>query len=186
MKFDIKALSLSDVKLIYSASIRDVRGYFVETYVKQDFASAGVMDEFVQDNQSLSAAAGTVRGLHFQINPFAQAKLIRVLRGKILDVAVDLRRFSPTFGKSLTVELGAADGKQLYIPVGFAHGFCTLEPNTEVFYKVSNIYSSAHDRGLNWADPTLGIQWPVERGNAVLSDKDKAHPMLNALPAYFE
>jgi dTDP-4-dehydrorhamnose 3,5-epimerase len=186
MKLDVLPSSLPDVKLIRTKRIADGRGYFVETYVNQDFAAAGIMDEFVQDNQSFSVAAGTIRGLHFQIRPFAQSKLLRVLRGKIFDVVVDLRRYSSTFGKHLTVELSAEDGQQLFVPVGFAHGFCTLVPNTEVFYKVGSMYSAPHDRGLNWADPTLGIHWPVNESEAILSDKDRALPMLSALPAYFE
>jgi dTDP-4-dehydrorhamnose 3,5-epimerase len=186
MNFDVLSLSLPDVKLIRTRRIADGRGYFAETYVDQDFAAMGIVDEFVQDNQSFSVAAGTIRGLHFQIPPFAQSKLLRVLRGKIFDVVVDLRRSSPTFGKHLTVELNAEDGHQLFVPVGFAHGFCTLKSNTEVFYKVGNIYSSPHDRGLNWADPGLGINWPVKESEAILSDKDRVHPMLSALPAFFE
>ena len=186
MKLEVKSLAVPDVKLIYCSSITDARGHFAETYVVRDFKTAGVTDNFVQDNQSFSVAVGTVRGLHFQIHPFAQAKLIRVLRGKILDVAVDLRRSSATFGRHVAVELSANDGKQLYIPVGFAHGFCTLVPDTEVFYKVSSVYSAAYDRGLNWADPQLGIHWPVGSADAVLSDKDLALPMLSAVPAYFE
>ena len=185
MKLDVLPLSLPDVKLIRTKRIADVRGYFAEAYVHRDFAAAGIADEFVQDNQSFSIAAGTVRGLHFQIPPFAQAKLVRVLRGKILDVVVDLRRASATFGKHLTVDLSAENGDQLFVPVGFAHGFCTLVPDTEVFYKVNNVYSSAHDRGLNWADPALGIHWPVNESQAILSEKDRALPMLSALPDYF-
>ena len=186
MKLEVLSLSLPDVKLIRIARIADVRGYFAEAYVHRDFMAAGIADEFVQDNQSFSIAAGTVRGLHFQIPPFAQTKLVRVLRGKILDVVVDLRRTSATFGKHHTVELNAEKGDQLFVPLGFAHGFCTLVPDTEVFYKVNNVYSSAHDRGLNWADPALGIHWPVNKNQAILSEKDRALPMLSALPAYFE
>ena len=185
MQLDVLPLSLPDVKLIRTKRITDMRGYFAEAYVHRDFAMAGIADEFVQDNQSFSSAMGTVRGLHFQIPPFAQAKLVRVLRGKILDVVVDLRRGAATFGKHLTVELNAENGDQLFVPVGFAHGFCTLVPDTEVFYKVNNVYSSAHDRGLNWADPALGIRWPVNENQAILSEKDRALPILSALPDYF-
>ena len=126
MKLNVLCLSLPDVKLIRTTRIADERGDFAETYVHRDFAMAGITDEFVQDNQSFSISAGTVRGLHFQIPPFAQTKLVRVLRGKILDVVVDLRRSSATFGKHLTVDLSAENGDQLFVPVGFAHGFCTL------------------------------------------------------------
>lgn len=186
MKLDVLSLSLPDVKLIRTKRVADARGYFAETYVHRDFALAGITDEFVQDNQSFSVATGTVRGLHFQIPPCAQTKLIRVLRGMIFDVVVDLRRSSATFGKQLTVELGAESGDQLFVPVGFAHGFCTLVPDTEVFYKVNKVYSADHDRGLNWGDPALGIRWPINERQAILSAKDRALPMLNALPSYFE
>jgi dTDP-4-dehydrorhamnose 3,5-epimerase len=185
MKLDIVSLPLPDVKLIRGARIADVRGYFSETYVHRDFAVVGIVENFVQDNQSFSVAAGTIRGLHFQIPPFTQAKLVRVLRGRILDVVVDLRRTSAAFGKHLAIELSADDGDQLFVPVGFAHGFCTMAPNTEVFYKVNNVYSSAHDRGLNWADPALEIHWPVNESQAILSEKDRALPVLSALPDYF-
>jgi dTDP-4-dehydrorhamnose 3,5-epimerase len=185
MKLDIVSLDFPDVKVIRTARISDARGFFAETYVHRDFAGVGVADEFVQDNQSFSVSAGTVRGLHFQIPPFAQAKLVRVLRGRVLDVVVDLRRSSATFGKHITVELSAEDGDQLYVPIGFAHGFCTLVPDTEVFYKVSNVYSPTHDSGLNWSDPALGIHWPVSKSQAILSEKDRALPLLNALPTYF-
>ena len=185
MKLEVLPLLLPGVKLVRSKRIADFRGYFAEVYVHRDFAMAGVTEDFVQDNQSFSIAAGTVRGLHFQIPPFAQAKLVRVLQGKILDVVVDLRRSSRTFGRHVTVDLSAESGDQLFVPAGFAHGFCTLVPNTEVFYKVNNVYSASHDRGLNWADPALDIQWPVTESQAILSEKDKALPMLHALPDYF-
>jgi dTDP-4-dehydrorhamnose 3,5-epimerase len=186
VKLEALPLSLPDVKLIRSKRIADVRGYFAEAYVYRDFAAAGIIDEFVQDNQSFSIAIGTVRGLHFQTPPFAQAKLVRVLQGKIMDVVVDLRRASATFGEHLTVDLSAENGDQLYVPIGFAHGFCTLTPATEVLYKVNNVYSPAHDRGLNWADPALGIHWPVNESQAILSEKDRALPVLSALPPFFE
>lgn len=185
MKLDVLSLSLPDVKLIRTTRITDTRGYFSETYVSRDFATIGIIDNFVQDNQSYSAAAGTVRGLHFQIPPFGQAKLVRVLRGKILDVVVDLRRGSETFGKHVAVGLSAEGAEQLFVPVGFAHGFCTLVADTEVFYKVNNVYSSAHDRGLNWADPALEIDWPVNEKEAILSEKDRALPMLSGLADCF-
>ncbi len=131
-------------------------------------------------------ARGTVRGLHFQKPPFAQAKLVRVLNGKILDVVVDLRRSSASYGQHVAVELSDADDEQLLVPAGFAHGFCTLEPNTVVLYKVDAVYSAAHDRGLNWADPKLAIKWPVTAENAVLSDKDRKLPMLDELTPVFD
>jgi len=186
MKLDVIPLSLSGVRLIRAKRYPDTRGYFAETYARRDFAAAGIGQEFIQDNQSGSNARGTVRGLHFQIPPFAQAKLVRVLRGRILDVVVDLRRASPSFGRHLSVELGADTGDQLYVPAGFAHGFCTLVADTEVLYKVDAVYSAEHDRGVNWADPALGIAWPVSEADAVLSPKDAALPALRDLPDYFD
>ncbi|MBF0336155.1 MAG: dTDP-4-dehydrorhamnose 3,5-epimerase [Alphaproteobacteria bacterium] len=164
----------------------DDRGFFAESYNARDFAArTGLSPVFVQDNMSLSARPGTVRGLHFQTAPFAQAKLVSVMRGAILDVAVDLRAGSPTFGRHAVFELSAANGRQLFVPAGFAHGFCTLEPDTLVFYKVTAFYSAEHDRGLAWDDPTLGIAWPVGPADAVLSDKDRVHPRLADLPPAF-
>jgi dTDP-4-dehydrorhamnose 3,5-epimerase len=186
MKLQVRPLSLPGVVLVASARISDQRGYFAECYVRSDFAAAGLSNEFVQDNQSASVAAGTIRGLHFQAPPFAQAKLIRVLRGRIFDVVVDLRHSRPTYGRHLTVELSHASDEQLFIPRGFAHGFCTLEPNTEVLYKVDNEYAPDHDRGVNWADPALGIPWPVKESEGVVSAKDRALPRLQDLRVYFE
>ena len=182
----VKDTAISAVKVLTPKRFDDGRGFFAETYNKQRFAEAGVTVEFVQDNHSVSARAGTVRGLHFQSPPFAQDKLVRVIRGRILDVAVDLRRSSPSFGRHVAVELTAEDGTQIFVPVGFAHGFCTLEPDTEVIYKVSDYYSPQHDHGIAWDDPALGIQWPVGPGEAVLSEKDTRHPALADLPRYFD
>jgi dTDP-4-dehydrorhamnose 3,5-epimerase len=176
---------LSDIKIVNPQRIGDKRGFFSETYNRQRFAEVGIDVEFVQDNHSLSAAAGTIRGLHFQSEPFAQVKLIRVVSGRILDVVVDLRQSSPNFGKHVAVELSAENGSQLLVPIGFAHGFCTLEPNTEIVYKVSAYYSDAHDYGLRWNDPALGIDWPIALADAVLSDKDQRQPLLADLPIYF-
>jgi dTDP-4-dehydrorhamnose 3,5-epimerase len=186
MKLDVLPLSIPDSKLIRNPRTLDPRGYFAETYVRRDFLAVGLVNDFVQDNQSASVAAGTVRGLHFQVPPFAQAKLVRALRGKILDIIVDLRRSSSTYGKYLAVELSAEAGDQLFVPAGFAHGFCTLVDDTEVFYKVDAVYSSAHDRGISWADSELNICWPIAEGDAILSDKDTALPLLSAIPTYFE
>jgi dTDP-4-dehydrorhamnose 3,5-epimerase len=186
MKLDVVPLSLQGVKLIRSPRFADQRGFFAETYARRDFVAAGLNNDFVQDNHSASVSSGTIRGLHFQSPPFAQAKLVRVLSGRILDVVVDLRRSSLTYGKHIAVQLSSEGGDQLFVPVGFAHGFCTLVDNTEVFYKVDASYSVAHEGGINCADPALNISWPVTPGNAVLSEKDKALPPLSAIPPYFE
>jgi len=178
-------LGLAGVKLITPKRHGDHRGFFSETYSRRSFSEIGIAQEFVQDNHSLSADVGTLRGLHFQLPPFAQDKLIRVCRGRILDVVVDIRKDSPTFGQSLSMELTAQDWNQLFVPIGFAHGFCTLEPDTEVIYKVSNFYSPEHDRGLLWNDPDLGIAWPVTADQAILSPKDKTHPRLKDLKDLF-
>ena len=140
----------------------------------------------MQDNHSLSAAVGTVRGLHYQIPPHPQAKLVRVLRGSILDIAVDLRRSSPHFGRHVAAELSADNAAQLYVPVGFAHGFCTLEPDTEVAYKVTDLYAPELDRGLAWDDPDLGLPWPFGAAEVTLSDKDRRAPRLRDLPHCFD
>ena len=182
----VEETALAGVRIITPRKLGDERGFFSETYNRQAFAAAGVALEFAQDNQSLSAERGTVRGLHFQTPPFAQDKLVRVLRGAIFDVVVDLRRSSPTFGQHLAVELSAANWRQLFIPIGFAHGFCTLEADTEVFYKVTNYYSAAHDRGLAWDDEALGIAWPFAKGRLILSERDRRHPSLRDLQIPFE
>lgn len=182
MPVQITSLAIPDVRLVVPDRFGDARGFFAETYSRRDFAANGIPDEFVQDNHSRSAGAGTVRGLHYQLPPFAQGKLIRVLKGSILDVAVDIRRGSPSFGAHVAVTLSAEAGNQLFVPAGFAHGFCTLEPDTEVAYKVTAYYSREHDRGIRWDDPALAIEWPVGTDEAVLSAKDVALPLLDAVP----
>ena len=169
---------LSDVKVISPNRIGDDRGWFEEIYRRDILADAGIGDVFIQDNMSFSISRGTVRGLHFQIPPSAQAKLVRVLVGSVLDVAVDLRSSSPTYGRHVAVEIDAKLGRLVYIPSGFAHGFCTLEPDTLVCYKVSALYDAKCDRSLAWNDPALGIDWPVGPGEAILSAKDRAAPAL--------
>jgi dTDP-4-dehydrorhamnose 3,5-epimerase len=181
----IDRLSIPDVLIIRPKRFGDHRGFFSETWSRAAFAAAGLDLDFVQDNHSLSAEKGTVRGLHFQSPPKAQDKLVRVVRGAILDVAVDIRRGSPTYGRHVSAVISAAEWNQILVPKGFAHGFCTLEPDTEVVYKVTDGYAPEHDHGLAWDDPALAIDWPVSAGAAVLSDKDRRHPVLADLPAYF-
>lgn len=182
----VMATEIADVKLIVPRIHRDHRGFFSETYNKAGLAELGANLEFVQDNHSLSVERGVVRGLHFQIPPFAQDKLVRVIRGSVFDVAVDIRRGSPTYGNHVSRVISAADWNQFLVPIGFAHGFCTLEPNTEVIYKVTNYYSPEHDRGMLWNDPDLGIAWPIGDTEAALSEKDRALPRFSDLPAYFK
>ncbi|HIC81592.1 MAG TPA: dTDP-4-dehydrorhamnose 3,5-epimerase [Kiloniellaceae bacterium] len=183
---DVTSLAIPEVRLIKAVKHGDHRGFFSETYSKRDLAAAGIDADFVQDNQSLSATVGTVRGLHFQIPPQAQAKLLRVVRGAVFDVAVDLRRGSPTYGRHVAVTVSAADWNQIFIPVGFAHGFCTVEPGTEVIYKVSDYYAPEAERGLLWNDPELGIDWPVAADEAVLSPRDSQWPRLRELSRFFD
>jgi dTDP-4-dehydrorhamnose 3,5-epimerase len=157
----------------------DERGFFSETWNEREFAAQGLDFRFLQDNHSLSRDAGTLRGLHFQAPPFAQDKLVRVSRGSIFDVAVDIRSASPTFGQWVGARLSAADWNQLFVPQGFAHGFLTLEPDTEVQYKVTAPYSRDHDRVIRFDDPDIGIEWPMDREALTLSDKDRAAPFGN-------
>lgn len=182
---EVTETAIPAVKLIVPKSFGDDRGSFSETYNAARFFEFGINLNFIQDNQSWSSQVGTLRGLHFQSAPKGQDKLIRVLRGRIFDVAVDLRKSSPTYGKWVGEELSAENRKQLLVPVGFAHGFCTLEPNTEVLYKVTNYYSQANDLGVAWDDPDLKINWPLAGGKAVLSDKDSRQPAFRDLPDYF-
>ncbi|MEL7303104.1 MAG: dTDP-4-dehydrorhamnose 3,5-epimerase [Pseudomonadota bacterium] len=182
----IEPLALPDVKLISPKIFRDERGFFSETYNQQTLAELGLAAAFVQDNHSLSRAAGVVRGLHYQRPPVAQGKLVRVIRGAIFDVAVDLRRSSPTFGQHVSAELSAENWQQLWIPPGFAHAFCTIQPDTEVVYKVTAPYSPDHEVSLRFDDPALGIDWPSLPGGAILSDKDRDAPLLADLPADFD
>jgi len=182
---EVTALSLSGIKLIAPKIFRDVRGLFCETFNARALAQAGIGATFVQDNHSLSSQKGVVRGLHFQEPPHAQGKLVRVARGSIFDVAVDIRRGSPTYGRHVTAVLSAENWRQIWIPEGFAHGFCTLEPDTEVLYKVTDHYAPERDRGLKWDDPALAIAWPVAAHEAVLSPKDRRHPTLADLKSSF-
>ncbi len=182
----VTRLAIEGLALLKPARFGDHRGFFSETYNRRRFAEAtGVDVEFVQDNHSLSRDAGTLRGLHFQRPPSAQGKLVRVVRGAVLDVAVDLRHGSPTFGRHMAVELSADNGEQLWIPAGFAHAFCTLVPDTEFVYKVTDYYSPADDGGIIWNDPDLAIEWPFPADRLTLSDKDGKLPRLADLPPIF-
>ena len=175
-KFAFEPLAIPAVVLIRPKKFGDARGYFMETYSTEAFAAAGIEAAFVQDNQSLSATAGVVRGLHFQAPPVPQAKLIRVLKGVIFDVAVDIRVGSPSYGRWCAATLTADGAEQLFVPRGFAHGFCTLEPNTEVVYKVDGPYAPQTEGGIAWNDPTLAIDWPITAAEAQLSGKDTVLP----------
>jgi dTDP-4-dehydrorhamnose 3,5-epimerase len=182
---DVQDAAIAAVKIITPRKFGDQRGFFSETYNQQAFSDVGLELAFVQDNHSLSAAAGVVRGLHFQSPPFAQDKLVRVTRGAILDVAVDIRRGSPTYGQHVAVTLSAENWRQLLVPIGFAHGFVTLEENTEVQYKVTAPYAPDHDHGILWNDPALAIAWPFAADAVMLSDRDRLHPVLAALESPF-
>lgn len=175
---------IEDVKKLKPTRFGDKRGYFSEVFKDQWFRENIADVSFVQDNESLSAQAGTVRGLHFQSEPFAQGKLVRCTRGRLIDVAVDIRTGSPTFGHWVSAELSAENGYQLWVPTGFAHGFMTIVPDTVISYKVTAPYSAAHDRGVKWDDPAIGINWPKMSGHT-LSDKDAKQPLLSELPEYF-
>jgi dTDP-4-dehydrorhamnose 3,5-epimerase len=177
MTLRIERFAIDGPLAIVPPRFGDARGFFSETYNARDFAAAGIACTFVQDNHSRSTERGTVRGLHFQVPPHAQAKLVRVARGRILDVIVDLRKGSATFGRHEALELSADNGMQLFVPEGFAHGFCTLETDTEVLYKTSDYYKPDAERGLLWNDPALGIGWP-EFAGANVSAKDLAYPPL--------
>ncbi|WP_127489958.1 dTDP-4-dehydrorhamnose 3,5-epimerase [Paenibacillus ehimensis] len=175
---------LEGVVIVEPAVFGDNRGFFMESYNSEKFKKLGIDYDFVQDNHSLSVETGVLRGLHYQLNPKAQTKLVRVAAGAIYDVAVDIRKGSPTFGQWVGVIISAANKRQLLVPKGFAHGFCTLVPNTEVLYKVDEFYSPEHDRGIAWNDPELGIDWPT--ANPILSDKDGKHPVLKDAEINFE
>jgi dTDP-4-dehydrorhamnose 3,5-epimerase len=169
----------SPVRLIEPKRFGDARGWFTETYSERAYDALGISCRFVQDNHSYSAPAFTLRGLHFQTPPFGQDKLVRCIRGRIFDVAVDVRQNSPTYGQWVSAELSAENGRQLFVPVGFLHGFLTLEPDCEVTYKVSAPYAPANDGGIAWDDPDMGIEWPLPAGAVPeLSGKDAVQPRL--------
>ncbi len=187
MPFEFIKTEIPDVILIKPKVFQDERGFFLETYKKSDFEKAGIKAEFVQDNHSKSVK-GVLRGLHFQKKPFAQGKLVRCIRGKIFDVAVDIRKGSPTFGKWVGYELSEENKHILWIPEGFAHGFLTLSDEAEVIYKVSGgEYSPEHDAGIIWNDPDIDIKWPLDQvDEIILSEKDKKLPFLREIDTTFE
>ena len=174
------------VLLVEPKRFGDERGFFVETYNRRRWTDGGIGGEFVQDNHSMSAVRGTVRGLHFQAPPHAQDKLIRVSHGAVLDVVVDIRRGSPTWGRSVAVELSADNGRQLYVPKGFAHGFMTLTQRAEVLYKVTDYYAPEAEGGLLWCDPALGVDWPMGPDEATANARDAAFPPLSELQSPFD
>lgn len=182
----IESAAIADVKVVHPLKHGDARGFFSEVFKRESFAEHGLPTDWVQDNHSRSGRRNIIRGLHFQTPPFAQAKLVRVTRGAILDVAVDLRRSSMTFGQHVAIELSDENWRQIYVPAGFAHGFCTLTEDTEVQYKVTAPYAPQHDFGLLWKDPRLAIAWPVQDSPPLLSDKDSRLPLFADLPSYFE
>lgn len=182
---EVKSFDIDGVKLITPKHIGDDRGYFAETFRQDVFAKYCGSFGFVQDNESFSAKAGTVRGLHFQSDPCAQGKLVRCTAGALFDVAVDIRTGSPTYGHWVGERLTPENGKQLWVPPGFAHGFCTLEPNTVICYKVTDYYSAEFDKGLAWDDQAIGVVWPDIADSGTLSAKDRKQPLLSELPAYF-
>ena len=175
---DVLDTAIPEVKVIKPRRFEDERGFFSETFSERAFADHGVNIHFVQDNHAFSKRKHTLRGLHFQSSPAAQDKLVRVVRGAVLDVAVDLRRGAPTFGKWVARKLTEGNGEQLLVPRGFAHGVLTLEDDTHVLYKVSTAYSPEHDLGVLWSDPEIGIVWGVEHSSVLLSEKDRAQPLL--------
>tara|TARA_B100000214_G_scaffold223719_1_gene162794 strand:- start:8320 stop:8883 length:564 start_codon:yes stop_codon:yes gene_type:complete len=174
---NIQETELEGVLLLEPTVFGDHRGFFMESYTKKKFEEMGLSYDLIQDNHSLSSESGTLRGLHYQTNPMALTKIVRCTRGGILDVVVDIRNGSPTYGKWISAKLTAENKLQIVVPKGFAHGICTLEDNTEIMYKVDEYYSPEHDKGILWSDPELAIDWPVE--NPILSDKDKAQPLLH-------
>jgi len=181
----IERLAIPEVLLITPPKFADNRGWFSESWNAGKLAVQGFNEKFVQDNHSYSASAGTIRGLHCQVAPNVQGKLVRVVRGAIWDVAVDIRKGSPTYGKWVAAEITAENWKQIWVPGGFLHGFCTLQPDTEVIYKVTAPYDKAAERAVIWDDPRLAVAWPVAAGSEALSDKDRAAPAFNPAVTWF-
>ena len=181
----INELEIADVNILEPRVFEDYRGFFSETYNKKTLSNQNINIDFVQDNHSFSKDKGTLRGLHFQVPPFAQDKLVRVIRGSILDVAVDIRKKSPTYGKYAKAIINSESFKQILVPIGFAHGFLTLEDNTEVIYKVSNYYSPESERGIIWNDSDINIDWSLSHSEIVLLERDKTFPKLKDLEDFF-
>jgi dTDP-4-dehydrorhamnose 3,5-epimerase len=181
----IERLNIKDIFLIVPTKHRDQRGFFSETYRREVLAAEGVRAEFIQDNHVYSSESGVLRGLHFQIPPRAQGKLVRCARGTVLDVSVDIRNGSPTYGHHVAVELSAANWRQIWVPPGFAHGYLTLEADCEVIYKVTEYWASACERGLAWNDPSLAIDWGISAKDVKLADRDRLHPPLAELEPSF-
>jgi dTDP-4-dehydrorhamnose 3,5-epimerase len=178
--------AIAEVKILVPRRISDQRGFFSEVWNARDFASAGIDAAFVQDNHARNQHKGTLRGMHYQVPPAAQGKLIRVTRGAVVDVAVDIRRGSATFGRFSEVVLSVDNWRQVWVPPGFAHGYCTLEDDTEVQYKVTGFYSAPHERGIAWNDPRVAIPWPVSLEIVTVSERDRMHPFLADQPDLFE
>jgi dTDP-4-dehydrorhamnose 3,5-epimerase len=185
MAVAVERFEIDGLVLARPEKFLDSRGYFVSTYDQRQYRDVGIACNFVKDNQSLSRRRGTIRGLHFQVPPAAQAKLVRVSRGSIFDVAVDLRKGSPTYGRWRAVTLSAEDGAQFFLPAGFAHGFCTLEADTEVAYKTDAFYAPECDKGLRWNDPDIAIAWPAFAVESTLSDKDANLPAFRTFVSPF-
>ncbi|HXC92146.1 MAG TPA: dTDP-4-dehydrorhamnose 3,5-epimerase [Stellaceae bacterium] len=183
---EILATVLPAVKILTPRRIGDSRGFFSEVWNVRDFAAAGIVGAFVQDNHIRNPLSGTLRGLHYQLPPLAQGKLLRVTRGAILDVAVDIRRGSPTFGRHAKAVLSADNWRQFWVPQGFAHGYCTLEDDTEVQYKVTDFYSPTHERGIAWDDPEVAVDWPFAADAVVMSERDRMLPRLADQPDLFD
>jgi len=184
--FTAERLAIPEVIVVRVRKFADSRGHFLETFRQREYAEMGIDCEFVQDNQAFSAQPGTIRGLHFQVPPHAQAKLVRVLRGCVYDAAVDLRRGSPTYGKWCGARLTADGGEQIFVPRGFAHGYCTLESDTVVAYKVDNYYAPQSEAGLIWNDPTIGVDWSFPRDRVLVSEKDAKLGSFDSFDTPFE
>lgn len=182
---DLIPTAIPDLLILSTRWFEDERGAFSEVFNLDRWDKAGLATRFTQDAQSLSRPRGTLRGMHFQAPPMAQTKIVRVVRGAIWDVAVDLRVGSPTFGEWVGVELSHENRRQLYIPIGFAHGYVSLTPDAEMIYKLGNPYSPEHERGVAWDDPALGIQWPLDGTEPVMAERDRRWPRLSELPDYF-